>query len=98
MYEIEGRLSSSRADRMLAAVLAVLCGVLAAPAPAAAVGWDRATWGMTASEIAAAYGDRALRLASPIVFGDSYVKIVLRDQIFAGYPFRVYFQMDPATR
>jgi hypothetical protein len=52
---------------------------------------------MTASEIAAVYGDRALRLASPIVFGDSYVDIVLRDQIFAGYPFRVYFQMDPAT-
>src|SRR5260221_3081223 len=50
-----------------------------------------------ASEITAVYGDRALRLAPPIVFGDSYAQIVLRDQIFAGYPFRVYFQMDPAT-
>jgi hypothetical protein len=89
------RCASSRGHPILAALLAVLCGAPASPA--AAVGWDRAAWGMTVSEIAAAYGDRALHLASPIVFGDSYAEIVLRDQIFAGYPFRVYFQMDPTT-
>ena len=95
MHDIGKGLSSTRAHRFLAAFLAVLCSALVAPA--AAAGWDRAAWGMTVSEITAVYGDRALRLASPIVFGDSYAQIVLRDQIFAGDPFRVYFQMDPAT-
>jgi hypothetical protein len=99
MYHMRQRLSQSGAASRIrpirAAFLAVLCGILASPA--AATGWDRASWGMTTSEIARIYGDRALRLTSPIVFGDSYVDVVLRDQIFAGYPFRVYFQMDPAT-
>src|SRR5260221_11244170 len=94
MYDVGRGLSSTRAQRILAAFLAVLCSALAAPA--AAAGWDRATWGMTASEITAGYGDRALRLASPIAFGASYAEIVLRDQIFAGYPFRGYFQMGSA--
>src|SRR5471032_488969 len=105
MYHIGKRLWRSRSRRRCASsrahpILAVICGTLVggglAP-PEAAAGWDRATWGMTVSDIAAAYGDRARRLASPIVFGDSYAEIVLRDHIFAGYPFRVYFQMDPAT-
>src|SRR5258708_19242305 len=89
------RHGSSGGHPIRAAFLAVLCGVLIGSlAPAAAAGWDRVTWGMTASEIAAAYGDRALRLSSPIVFGDSYVELALREQGFSGYPFRVYFQMD----
>jgi hypothetical protein len=104
MYHMERRLWQSctwqqaavRPARTIRATLvAALCSTLAWQADAA--GWDRTTWGMTTTEIAAAYGDRAMRLTSPIVFGDSYVDIVLRNQVFAGYPFRVYFQMDPAT-
>jgi hypothetical protein len=103
MYHMQNGLWQSRTQRqgtarrphpIRAALLALLCCTFASPA---AAGWDRTSWGMTTSQIAAVYGNRAQRLASPIVFGDSYVDIVLRDQIFAGYPFLVYFQMDPAT-
>jgi hypothetical protein len=82
--------------RGIVAVLLALFSV-ALPSPLAASGWDRVDWGMTSNDIAAIYGPRAQRLASPIVFGDSYSDIVLRDQSFADYPFRVYFQMDKTS-
>ncbi len=69
-------------------------GATAAPDQLA---WDRVRWGMNSEQIAQAYGDRAIVLAEPIVFGDSYVDVALRDIPFAGYPFRVYFQMDPKS-
>ncbi|MDB5405815.1 MAG: hypothetical protein JWL84_727 [Rhodospirillales bacterium] len=67
-------------------------------APAAAAGWDKAQWGMTASQLAAAYGASAHVLQPPIEFGDSYAEVVLTDVAFAGETFRVYFQMDKRTR
>ena len=79
----------------LLALLVLLSAAL--PSPVAASDWDRVDWGMTSIDIAAIYGARALRLGSPIVFGDSYSDVVLRDQPFATYPFRVYFQMDKTS-
>lgn len=67
-------------------------------APGGEAGWDRVAWGMSSNQIAGAYGDRAVVLTEPITFGDSYADVVLRDVPFAGYPFRVYFQMDMETR
>jgi hypothetical protein len=55
-------------------------------------------WGETSDALAQHFGARALRLAPPIEFGDSYVDVALRAQSFAGYPFAVYFQMDRARR
>jgi hypothetical protein len=75
--------------------IAVLLACLIPGREAAA--WDRVAWGMTSEQIAQAYGDRALLLTEPIVFGDSYVDVALRDFPFAGYPFLVYFQMDPQS-
>jgi hypothetical protein len=59
--------------------------------------WDKAAWGMTAPQLAAAYGTGARRLQPPIEFGDSYAEVVLTDASFAGEAFRVYFQMDKRT-
>jgi hypothetical protein len=64
---------------------------------AAAAAWDKADWGMTAPQLAAAYGAKAKRLQPPIEFGDSYAEVVLTDMAFAGESFRVYFQMDKRT-
>lgn len=66
-------------------------------APAGAADWDRVSWGMDSAAIAAAYGERAKILSAPIVFGDSYVEVVLLDVPIGDYPFRAYFQMDNAT-
>jgi hypothetical protein len=89
------RVEGSSRRRLVGALLVLLSAAL--PWPVAASGWDRVDWGMTSNDIAAIYGARAQRLASPIVFGDSYSDVVLRDQPFAGYPFRVYFQMDKTS-
>jgi hypothetical protein len=75
-----------------------IAALLACPLPcSAAAAWDRVAWGMNSEQIAQAYGARALVLTQPIVFGDSYVDVVLRDMPFADYPFLVYFQMDPRS-
>jgi hypothetical protein len=76
-------------------IAAALAALIARPA--AAADWDRVSWGMTSTAIAAIYGERAKVLSSPIVFGDSYVDVVLLDVGFADYKFRAYFQMDNAT-
>jgi len=70
---------------------------LAIPRAAAAADWDRVDWGMTAQQVAEAYGTRARVLEPPIVFGDSYAEVVVLDIPFAGQPFRAYFQMDNRT-
>ena len=81
--------------RTVAALFTLLS--VALPSPVRASGWDRVDWGMTSNEIAAIYGARAQRLGAPIVFGDSYSDIVLRNRPFAGYPFLIYFQMDKTS-
>ncbi|HUC67291.1 MAG TPA: hypothetical protein VMA53_17755 [Stellaceae bacterium] len=54
-------------------------------------------WGEGSDELARHFGSRAIRLARPIEFGDSYVDVALRNQGLGGFPFTVYFQMDKAT-
>ena len=54
-------------------------------------------WGEGSDELAHHFGSRAIRLARPIEFGDSYVDVALRNQMLGGFPFTVYFQMDKAT-
>jgi hypothetical protein len=78
-------------------MLKPLVMLLLLAAPAEAAGWDKAQWGMSAQELATAYGAKARRLQPPIEFGDSYAEVVLPDASFAGESFRVYFQMDKRT-
>jgi hypothetical protein len=54
---------------------------------------DGVHWGQSAAELAQHFGARALKVAPPIEFGDSYVDVALRDQRLGGYGFVVYFQM-----
>jgi hypothetical protein len=84
-------------------VTLALAGLCVAGAPANAVDGIgailRATsWGEGSSQVAQAFGVEATTLARPIEFGDSYTDVVLRDRALGGYPFTVYFQMDPASR
>jgi hypothetical protein len=81
-------------------LLLVLLALAALPARAAELApiLDAVHWGEGSGEIAHSFGARAVRLAHPIEFGDSYVDVALRNQTLGGYPFAVYFQMDIATR
>jgi hypothetical protein len=58
---------------------------------------DGVRWGENSAAVAQAFGTRAIRLAHPIEFGDSYVDVALKNQTLGGYPFAVYFQMDIKT-
>lgn len=58
---------------------------------------DGIRWGETSDALARHFGRHALRLVPPIEFGDSYVDVALRDQVIAGFPFAVYYQMDQAS-
>ena len=58
---------------------------------------DVVHWSDGSDQIAQHFGARAIRLAPPIEFGDSYVDVALRDQALGGYRFAVYFQMDKAS-
>jgi len=65
--------------------------------PEAGNGWDGIGWGEDSAALARRFAGRAVTLAPPIEFGDSYVDVALRDERLGGYPFVVYFQMDRAT-
>lgn len=74
----------------------LLAGSLAHAAVLAPV-LDLIHWGETSNALARRLGGRAIRVAPPIEFGDSYVDLALRNEMVAGYPFTVYFQMDKAS-
>jgi len=88
------------AGRVSRRALPVLLLALAAwPALAADLaGWDKTRWGMRSGEIAALYGQRAVKLDGRIEFDRLYTDIALRQQPFAGLDFTVYFQMDEHSR
>src|SRR5690242_5647314 len=65
--------------------------------PDAGNGWDGIVWGEDSATLARRFAGRAVTLAPPIEFGDSYVDVALRNERLGGYPFVVYFQMDRAT-
>jgi len=58
---------------------------------------DAISWGEPTPQLAQHFGSRALHVAPPIDFGDSYVDLALRDQTIGGYGFTVFFQMDRTT-
>ncbi len=58
---------------------------------------DGVLWGEGSAALAQNFAARAIRLAPPIEFGDSYVDVALRGQQIGGYDFTVYFQMDKQT-
>ena len=51
-------------------------------------------WGESSDALKRHFGSRAVALAPPIKFGDSYVDVALRDVMLGGYRYVVYFQMD----
>lgn len=89
------RRARNSAAGLLAAAL--LLGA-APPPPVLAPVLDGVRFGETSDALARHFGARAVRLARPIEFGDSYVDVALRQAMVAGYPFTVYFQMDPRSR
>ncbi len=58
--------------------------------------WQQTRWGQSSRELAATFGARATVLDRPIEYGDSEVRVVLRDEKIGGYDFTVYFQEDKA--
>jgi len=58
---------------------------------------DGVLWGETSAALAQTFAGRAIRLAPPIEFGDSYVDVALKGEEIGGYDFTVYFQMDKRT-
>ena len=55
------------------------------------------TWGESSEALKQHFGKAAIDLAPPIEFGDAYVDVALRDVMFGGYSYVVYFQMDKAS-
>jgi hypothetical protein len=82
---------------VLAAFLGSLLPATQARAAALAPVLAGIHWGEGSDDLARHFGSRAIRLARPIEFGDSYVDVALRNQMLGGFPFSVYFQMDKAT-
>ena len=87
---------------MRAVVALVLLSAAALPpvVPASAqggdlAGWDKARWGMTMDELAAAFGPRLKKLPVPIYYRDSFVIQVVHDVTLGGVRFIALFQMDP---
>jgi hypothetical protein len=81
-------------------LMALLAAALPALAHAAVLSpvLDGVVWGEGSTALAQSFGARAIRLAHPIEFGDSYVDVALRGQKIGGYDFSVLFQMDKATQ
>ena len=58
---------------------------------------DGTYWGETDSALLQHFDGRATLLPTPIDFGDSYARIVLRSVPVGGVPLIAFFQMDKAT-
>lgn len=86
--------------RAVAALVLLSAAALLPVVPASAqggdlAGWDKARWGMTMDELAAAFGPRLKKLPAPIYYRDSFVTQVVGDVILGGVRFVALFQMDP---
>jgi len=60
-------------------------------------GWDKARWGMTMDELAAAFGPRLKKLPAPIYYRDSLAMQIVDDVTLGGVRFVALFQMDPGA-
>jgi hypothetical protein len=86
---------------MIGAVRALIVAaalLVSAAAHASSIGevWQHARWGDGDAALARAFGSRATVLDPPIEYGDSTVRVVLRDVRLGGHEFAVYFQTDAA--
>ncbi|HXQ65129.1 MAG TPA: hypothetical protein VN980_01035 [Alphaproteobacteria bacterium] len=86
--------------RAVVALVLLSAAALLPAVPASAqggdlAGWDKARWGMTMDELAAAFGPRLKKLPAPIYYRDSFVTQVVGDVILGGVRFVALFQMDP---
>jgi hypothetical protein len=85
---------------MIMAMRALLSAatLLLATAAHASVGevWNRVQWGEDDAALARSFAGRATVLDRPIEYGDTAVRVVLRDVALGGYTFAVYFQTDGA--
>ena len=81
---------------MIAAMRALLlaAALLLPSAAHASIGevWDRVRWGEDDAALARSFGGRATVLDRPIEYGDSRVRVVLKDVELGGHVFAVYFQ------
>jgi hypothetical protein len=89
---------NSRPDWLVLGLL--LSCLLAAPAVAAAdLGeiWKGTSWGEPGRDLVEQFDGEATILSNPLIYGDSYVQIVLRDVEVGGVPLIAFFQMDKKT-
>lgn len=77
---------------------ALLLGLFCWAAPAAALedlpGWGATRWGMTAEELRAALGERAIDLPGRWVYGGAYAELAVEDVDIGGLAFTAYLQMN----
>ena len=86
--------------RSLCLAVALAAVTCAGPARAATgIGeiWQRTQWGESSDALLRQFGAAATRLDRALDFGDSYVDVVLPNQVAGGVPMVVFFQMDKAT-
>ena len=82
----------------LAVAIAAVAYVCPAPAvPGIGEIWQRAQWGESSDALLRQFGAAATRLPRALDFGDSYVDVILPDQVVGGVLMVVFFQMDKAT-
>ena len=76
--------------------LPLVAALLVSTSAHASIGevWNRVQWGEDDAALARSFGARATVLDRPIEYGDSQVRVVLRDVDLGGYAFVVYFQTD----
>jgi hypothetical protein len=81
-------------------LIALLCGLFGGQT-AAAMGLTQilqgTSWGEPGSALVERFGASAMLLPRPLDFGDSYVKVVVRDVAVGGVPLIAFFQMDKTT-
>jgi hypothetical protein len=78
----------------------LLCGSAAAQ-PACATDlaeiWHGTSWGESGRALAEHFGGEAAILQTPLIYGDSYTQVVLRDVEVGEVPLIAFFQMDRKT-
>lgn len=85
--------------RAAVAVVNFCCLCLVPPAGAADLAeiWRGTSWGEPGRDLVEHFGAEATILASPLIYGDSYTQIVLRDVEIGGVTLIAFFQMDKKT-
>lgn len=83
--------------RAIAILIALWIVPLAAPWAADVAGWQKARWGMTASELEDAFDGTLERLPGRWQYGGAYAEHAIFDVEIGGLFFAAYFQMNNET-